>query len=213
MSQQQPQYKFYATLLDAFKWYQASESENAEQELLDKINRVPFKSDAAEAGSRFNDLIDNILTGAEFKNDEFSEVLALDIAGLLYGSAKQVYTATTIHTRSGLVELYGYIDYIKQDAAIDLKTTKSYELGKFRDSLQKHVYPVSLIDDGNEINTFEFLVTDFSSIYVESYLVDYDESKRIIQDTCEQLINFINLRRHLITDLKIFNQEDKLQAA
>jgi hypothetical protein len=213
MNQPQPQYKFYATLLDAFKWYQASESENAEQELIDKINRVPFQSDAADKGTRFNDLIDSVLCGGSVTGDEFSEPLVLDIAGLLYGSAKQLFTSTMIQTNYGMVELYGYIDYIKQDAAIDLKTTKSYELGKFKNSLQRHVYPVSLIDDGNDIKAFEFLVTDFSSIFIESYLVDYDQSKIILANVCEEFISFINAKRHLITDRKIFNQETRLKVA
>jgi hypothetical protein len=36
-----PKYRFYATLLDAFVWYQVSESDTAEQDLINKINRVP----------------------------------------------------------------------------------------------------------------------------------------------------------------------------
>lgn len=213
MNQKQPQFKFYATLLDAFKWYQASEKEDAEQELINKINRVPFQSDAAEKGTRFNNLIDCLMDGESQISDEFGERLPAGIAELLNGSIKQVFTSTLLQTDYGLVELYGYIDYIKMDAAIDLKTTKNYELGKYKDSLQKHVYPVSLIDDGNDIKTFEFLVTDFSSIYIETYNVNYDESVVILKRVCEHFIEFLRAKKHLITDLKIFNQEPKRQLA
>lgn len=49
MNQQQPKpdFKFYATLLDSFARYQNSESDNAERELIDKINRVPITDPAA----------------------------------------------------------------------------------------------------------------------------------------------------------------------
>lgn len=77
----QLQYKFYATLLDAFQGYLSASdiyqqywrfSENpakTEEEfeieqyqgLIDKINRVPFESEPAEKGSAFNELVDCIV--------------------------------------------------------------------------------------------------------------------------------------------------------
>ena len=43
----QPKYRFYATLLDSFYWFLNSESETAEQEFIDKINRVPITDEKA----------------------------------------------------------------------------------------------------------------------------------------------------------------------
>ena len=71
-------YKFYATLLDSFMDYQDSDaiydkywgwSENPPhtpeefhqlqfQGLIDKINRVPFDSEAADKGTAFNEVVD-----------------------------------------------------------------------------------------------------------------------------------------------------------
>jgi len=67
-------YNFYATLLDAFQRYLDAESiyekyfnekmsfaeyeAQTKQELIDKINRVPFDSDAADKGTAFNELVD-----------------------------------------------------------------------------------------------------------------------------------------------------------
>jgi hypothetical protein len=205
----QPDYKFYPSLLDAYRWYQQSESDTAEQELIDKINRVPFKSEAADKGTWLNDLIDLSLKGERFGLNYLTGVAA-DLVYKLRGAARQVYTSTTIEVDGNIVEVYGYIDFVKEDCVIDLKTTANYELGKYKNSLQLHFYPVSLIDDGNDINLFEFLVTDFQSIYREVYRVNYQESKSILQDTCRELIRFLELRKDLITDKKIFNQ---LQAA
>jgi hypothetical protein len=212
-SQLQPDqvdYRFYPSLLDSYRWYQSSEKEEAEQELLDKINRVPFSSELADKGTWFNDLIDLCIKGEEKHDLNYLTGCALDISERLYGSAKQVFTSTTIEVDGKVIELYGYIDYVLQDRVIDLKTTKAYELGKYQHSLQLHFYPVSLIDAGNEINQFEFMVTDFTNVFSEVYKVDYEASKRILADACRELIRFIEFKRHLITDKKIFNEQLEL---
>lgn len=204
-------YRFYPSLLDSYKWYVQSESEDAEQELIDKINRVPFQSDLADKGTWFNELIDLSLIGSEKHDLQYLTGCALDITERLQGAARQIYTSTIIEVDGKLIEVYGYIDYVKEDRVIDLKTTKTYELGKYKDSLQMHFYPVSLIDAGNEINFFEFLVTDFENVYSEIYKVDYEQSKVLLADACRELVRFLELKKMFITDKKIFNQQ--LQAA
>ncbi|MDE6651394.1 MAG: HNH endonuclease [Paramuribaculum sp.] len=78
MQTQQPKYRFYATLLDCYQNYIDSDiiwekywgfSENPPhtpeefrqqqfQQLIDRINRVPFDSEAADKGTAFNEVID-----------------------------------------------------------------------------------------------------------------------------------------------------------
>lgn len=78
---QQPKFKFYATLLDSFYGYQNSDvlwdkywgwSENPPhtpeefhgqqfKELIDRINRVPYDSEAADKGSAFNEIVDCLI--------------------------------------------------------------------------------------------------------------------------------------------------------
>lgn len=213
MQKLQPDYKFYPSLLDSYKWYQQSEGDEAEQEFINKINRVPFQSDAADKGTWFNELIDVSLKGLEKHGIHYlNENCAYAIMCQLEGSARQVYTSTMIEVNGKLVEIYGYMDYVKQDRVIDLKTTRAYELGKYKDSLQMHFYPVSLIDAGNEINVFEFLVTDFENVYSELYPVNYQISKAILTSVCRELIRFLEIKRDLITDKKIFNQQSGLMA-
>lgn len=204
-------FRFYPSLLDSYRWYQTSESEDAEQELLDKINRVPFQSDKADKGTWFNELIDVSLIGDKHGLC-YLNGCALDVYSRLQGAAQQVYTSTIIEVDGIVIELYGYMDYVKEDRIIDLKTTGIYELGKYKNSLQLHLYPVSLIDAGNEINFFEFLVCDFNNVYSEIYKVNYEESKAIIADACRELVRFIEIKRYLITDNKIFNQQSIMMA-
>lgn len=207
MQNSQPQYKIYVTLLDAYKWYASSESDEAEQEFINKINRVRFESEAASKGTWFNNFLDSCLEGKEKFDLCFVESPVKDLIDHLEGAAKQVYVKTFVTVDGALVELYGYLDYLKHDVVTDVKTTKQYELGKYKDSLQLHFYPVALIDAGNEINAFEFKVFDFKELYTESYPVNYAESKSKLIDALREIIRFIEIKRDIITDAKIFGQE------
>lgn len=205
---QKHNYRFYPSLLDAYTWYASSENENAEQDFLNKINRVPFSSKEADKGTIFNEFIDNSLDMWEKFGLSYVDGIAVEIIEKLQGSQKQLFTSTTIEFDGISVELYGYLDYLKLEKVVDLKTTKAYELGKYKNSLQLHFYPVSLIDNGCEIEQFEFLVTDFEDVYSETYPVDYNTSKNILISKCKELIKFIESKRDLITDRKIFGLEN-----
>ena len=87
----QPEYRFYATLLDAFTDYLNSDniyerywgwSDNPPltpeefrqkqfEELIDRINRVPFDSEAADRGTAFNEVVDCIV---EHRKSEIMQV-------------------------------------------------------------------------------------------------------------------------------------------
>lgn len=208
----QPSYKFYATLLDAYNWCASSEKEEALQELVDKINRIPFYSEAAAKGTAFNKIVDiaidkgipdNVVSFSE-DGFKFPASLVAELQQILYGAIPQYKASTQIQTKFGIVEIYGYIDYLLLDKAIDLKCTGSFEIGKYKNSMQRHVYPICLADEGIEVDEFEFLVTDYKSIFREGYGVDLKQSKQAIINTCEELINFLHIKRDLITDKKIF---------
>lgn len=217
----QPKYRFYATLLDAFAWYQVSESENAEQELLDKINRVPITDEKAlervNRGKELNDLVDGILRGEIELTDEtvsfnyggfeFRATVIRELVQYLSGAVIQHRTSTIIIANGVAVEVYGVADYIKQNKCIDLKTTSGYDLGKYKDSMQRHLYPVCLYNEGIAIDEFEFLITDFNSVFKEPYQVDTIQSNSILATQCAMLIEFIESRKHLITDTKIFVEQ------
>lgn len=217
MSNPQPQYKFYATLLDAFLWYQASESENAEQEFIDKINRVPITDEKAlermAKGTALNELVDIAIKHGvpqdnsiiNYNGFEFNTILVTELARKLQGAIPQVYTQTTIRCNGNDVLVYGYIDYVLANKVIDLKTTSVYELGKYKDSMQMHLYPVALFNEENIVtDEFDFLVTDFKEIYSETYPINLIDSNVRLAITSNALIEFLNAKRDLITDKKIF---------
>ncbi len=147
---------------------------------------------------------DEALIGRDKYGECYMSGPAKEICDRLEGSVKQLFVKTTLNVDGAEVELYGYLDYLKQYRVTDLKTTKAYELGKYKNSLQLHFYPVALIDAGNDIQEFEFLVTDFDNVYTEVYPVNYEGSKAAIIEACRKLISFIESKRNLITDKKIF---------
>lgn len=218
MQKPQPKYKFYATLLDAFNWYQASESENAEKEFMDKINRVPITDEKAlkrmRKGTALNNLLDSIIVNGYdnlcdeiiiFDGFEFNTCVVRELASKLQGSIPQFYTETMIRCDGGDVLVYGYIDYILGDRIIDLKTTSDYYLGKYKDSMQMHIYTLALLNQENIMTEhFEFLVTDGENVYSETYPVNSIYSKARLVEICNALIMFIEGRKEYITDKKIF---------
>jgi hypothetical protein len=205
----QPKYRFYATLLDSFYWFLNSESETAEQEFIDKINRVPITDEKAlermNKGTELNNLVDMLLVDKSIVQEQFKAEVVDELLNYLDGSVAQHRTETIIRCNGVDVLVYGVADYIKENKCIDLKTTSSYDLGKYKDSLQRHLYPVSLFNEGVLIDEFEFLVTDFNSVFKEPYKVDLVESNAILSTYCSELIDFIESKRHLITDTKIFH--------
>ena len=79
----QPKYLIYATLLDSYSDYLHGDEiyqeywgfsedppitedefiEKKRQDLIDRINRVPFDSEAADKGTAFNEIVDYLITG------------------------------------------------------------------------------------------------------------------------------------------------------
>ena len=209
MNQQQPNYKFYATLLDSFSWYLKSEKEESFREFIDKVNRVPFTSEAAERGTSFNRLVDEVVYNNYILSDDttlfdgfdFPSDVVIEMAQEFHGAVSQVEVSGTVNTKYGAVLLYGYIDELKADKVYDIKTTKNYELGKYINNWQHKVYLYCLLGTG--INTFQYTVTDFEHIYKEEYVWRgiYELDLRLI---CERLIEFLNDYRNMITDKKVF---------
>lgn len=249
-------YKFYATLLDGFQDYLSSseiykeywgfseDPSKSEEEfeaeqlegLINRINRVPFDSEAADKGTAFNEVVDCLIAGAktdredmaiasdkekgvinvDFKGRQFTFPISIcrEFADYYKGAISQVYTEGVIHTRYGDVLLYGYIDELLLDKVADIKTTGKYAVSKFLRHWQHIVYPFTLQQEGNDISDFEYniavLPKKYGEIktYTEFYSFVPERDIPRLQAHCERLIEFIELKRDLITDKKIFAQDE-----
>lgn len=115
----QVNYKFYATLLDAFQNYLSSSEiyqqyygfgdnpkiseEEFEvqqfQSLIDRINRVPFSSEPADKGTAFNEVIDCLI---EFRKSESMQIQTVELTGKVnlrkYKDGKAIQVKYKEHT-------------------------------------------------------------------------------------------------------------------
>ncbi|MBQ1486714.1 MAG: hypothetical protein IIZ44_09670 [Muribaculaceae bacterium] len=162
-----------------------------EQELIDKINRVPTEpSEAASKGTIFNEIVDCIIENRKCNRegwtvesiaDEqgnkttihgaldgfdfyFDAAFCKQVAQYFAGALPQYYVEAVMPVRYGNVKLYGWIDELCKDVVKDIKTTKRYEFGQYQHYWQRHVYPYCLIESGDSkaIKGFEFTVVKWA---------------------------------------------------
>lgn len=250
-------YKVYATLLDAWQdyldtpliydkyWGFYAEPPHTLEEfwikqhasLIDRINRVPFTSEAASKGSAFNAVIDTLITGELDEKVKMSKVLdengkplavQAELDGFTFrfpygickefalyykGAIPQVRVSAILPTYYGNVELYGYLDELMPLSIHDIKYTGNYTASKFKRHSQHLVYPYCLIRNGSNVPTFEYNVAEESKsgkwqTYTETYVFDPDRDIPILRERCEGLIRFLLQNLQFITDRKIFGGEN-----
>ena len=250
-------YRVYATIIDAWqnyldtpqiydKYYGFSNEPpytldefwvKQHASLIDKINRVPFTSEAASKGTAFNAVIDTLITGQLDEKVRMSRVLGengervaiqAELDGFTFqfpyelcrefalyykGAIPQVRVSAILHTMYGDVEVYGFIDELMPLSVHDIKTTASYSASKFKHHSQHLVYPYCLIQNGSDIQTFEYNVAEIDKYgrwqtYTETYVFDPDRDIPILRERCEGLIEFLLQNSQHITDRRIFGGEN-----
>lgn len=134
------------------------------------------------------------------------------------GSIPQYLCSAYLPTQYGLVQLYGYIDELRQDKVYDIKTTSNYQYGKFAKGWQKDVYPYCLIESGDcdEISEFEYTVFVLKNLkdqpitgtmYKECYSYNHTLATQRLTQICERFIEWLEAHRDQIKDKKIFGGE------
>lgn len=150
----------------------------------------------------------------------FDKNFCLEAAEYFKGSICQYYTKGYIETAKGLVELHGYIDYLRMDRLFDAKTTKRYAFGDFQKKWQRYAYPFTLIESGmmNDVTSFEFTIYVLSGggprsplitgkQYKEVYTYDHEQARKMLTQQCERVAEFLEQNRSLIMNDRIFGKE------
>lgn len=127
------------------------------------------------------------------------------IAKYFCGCLNQFYTSAVISTAYGNVELYGFIDYLKEKVIYDLKTTKSYAFGNYYKYMQRYAYPYCMIESRmmTDVKEFEFTVYTLKggtattplitgTQNCEVYTYDHKKSEGMLRETCDRFIEFVN---------------------
>ena len=151
----------------------------------------------------------------------FDKDFCLEAAEYFKNCICQYYTKANLETSKGVVELHGYIDYLRQDRLYDAKTTKQYAFGNYQKKWQRYTYPFTLIESGmmNEVNSFEFTIyllkggTSRTPLisgtqYKEVYTYDHEQARRMLTQQCERVIEFLEDNRSLISNKKVFGQTE-----
>lgn len=205
-------YRIYPTLVEQYMNYKRDLYGITEQDIINKINRVPEPiSDAARKGTSFHELTVYDWTKvipAEHRGQmcyfyddyRFPAGPVEEIGNIRWGGIHEVYVEKKLETRYGLVSIYGYVDTLKDGVAYDIKTTSSYSVGKYLESLQRSFY---LWATGSR--QFQFLVTNFSQVFKEDYYPDGGEETRIRVEV-EDFLSFAVTFKDLITDSKFLGK-------
>ena len=208
--------------------------------LIDRINRVPFDSEPADQGTAFNEIVDCIILKRKstkmevesIKQDSaivafkailnerefiFPAALCFEFANYYKGAVPQVRTEAVLPTKYGNVLLYGYIDELMPLVVCDLKTTKNYTVGDFKNHWQHIVYPYCLNQNGNSVFDFEYNIAVINRLksgavnyttHTEYYAFNPETDTQRLTAHVEGLIEFLEANKHLITDRKIFNKHE-----
>ncbi len=186
-----PTYRFYPTLLNVFSRF-LNGGNLTEQQVLDAINRVP--SPTTQAQQRGISFEETLIKGTG--EEQFDAEILRKMRKLLPRPIvdTQVYCQWQIDD----VLFYGYVDLIGKYKAVDIKTTGSYQAGRYLFNHQ-NLYLHALKRQG--IKLIEYLITDFTDVYVESYALTHPIDKQL--EEIRLFKAFIENHRDQITDKKI----------
>ncbi len=184
-------YKVYPTLLNLYARFEKGLA--SEQELLDRINRVPVPQTEAQAkGVSFEDAV---LKGTD--EELFDPDIIIRSRLLLPDPvlATQVYCEHLI----GETLFYGFVDAVGRALAVDLKSTAKYTEGRFEEDHQ-NLYLPALQKKG--VSKLRYVITDFSDLFTEEYDLSTDFSVQFRQ--IQAFTEFLEQHREQITDRRIF---------
>lgn len=227
----------YSESKDEYTYSPDEVDEMAKEQLLAKINRLPYSSLAATRGTAFNEIIDSLVNGsaserAAIGRDEERGIIVASVDGESFGfplafceeyaerfkyGSTQVFTKALLGTSYGGVELYGFADVVLRDKVIDIKTGSRYTYGDYENHWQRHAYPYCLVESGDMGDVTEFVYSvvqlsgnnlDLHASYTdEVYSYDHEQSRAALRGVCERFIEFLEGNRNQITDKKIFNEQ------
>ncbi|WP_353722482.1 hypothetical protein [Dyadobacter sp. 676] len=184
-------YKLYPSLLSCFDRFERGYMD--EQELLDRINRVPVpQTEAQFRGVSFEDAVIKGIGEEAFDPAILSKVRSFLPRPML---KTQVYCEYQLNDSL----IYGYVDVIGKMLAVDIKTTGNYRPGCFMKSHQNFYLP-ALRTKG--IRSLRYVITDFKDVYLEEYdqMADLTYQEQQIARFCA----FLETYRDRITDLRVF---------
>ncbi len=184
-------YRFYPSLLNTYSRF--LQGKISEQELLDRINRVPIpQTEAQYRGVSFEDAVLKGMGEEQFD----AQILQAVRQRLPKPIVKiQAYCQYQI----GDVLIYGFVDVLGKKEAVDLKTTSHYSADRFQQDHQNFYLPALYLQG---VRQMRYLITDFVEVYEEIYEASADFGGQLEEVYSFKM--FLEEHRKQVTDAKIF---------
>ena len=215
-------YAIYPSLLDAYLRFDRKDDDETLISLLEKINKV--KSEQTEQqlrGIAFENCVDMVIDGLKadvsfgpVRNGdlyvsngfEFKAQLVDKIAfKLQHATKRQEYVEAIFPSHVGTIKLYGKTDYSFPNMISDLKTTENYKCQKYEDHAQHPGYSLIKKLNGNPLQAFKYVVTDFNRDYQETYIPTEKMHYKLLQ-TIFEFTAFLNHFEKYITHRAVFGE-------
>ncbi len=195
-------YRIYPTLLNSFALFEEKTTDSQGEiivdmwEMIDRINRV--RKPTTEAQQKGIDFEKAVVTGEN--EDDFKEGIIEKARALLPSKYKTQFYSEAKYKNC---LIYGFVDLVGGDRAVDLKSTRRYEPNRFAFNHQ-NLYLLGLKKYG--VKSLDYVITDFEEVYQEKYTFDAYDFKPLYQQI-DNFVDFIEQHRKLIKDKKIFDNK------
>jgi hypothetical protein len=159
------------SLLGSWEWYLNAEGDwedSAEADFLASLRREkspPTK--AMQDGIDFENRVEAVCMGKPmtFLEGEDYERCVREVADMVVGGTWQVNTAKTIAVNGATFFLHGRMDVLRGPWIYDLKFSKSFDIGKYRDAPQTLAY---LSCEPGPLG-IRYIVSDGLRVFVDEY--------------------------------------------
>ena len=195
-------YRIYPTLLNSFALFEEKTADSQGEiivdmwGMIDRINRVKKPTTAAQ--QKGIDFEKAVVTGEN--EDDFKEGIIEKARALLPSKYKTQFYSEAKYKNC---LIYGFVDLVGGDRAVDLKSTRKYEPNRFAFNHQ-NLYLLGLKKYG--VKSLDYVITDFEEVYQETYTFDAYDFKPLYQQI-DNFVDFIEQHRKLIKDKKIFDNK------
>ena len=167
------------------EWQYSFKTEDGWDNFLAALNRKKKPvSKAMLDGTRFENVLNNVLNGEEIPLDHEWYKPISQLAKYLDGAQQQVVLFRDIEIDGQPVLLHGILDFLRASVIYDTKFSKNYYLNKYLKSVQHPMY-LALVP---EARRFEYLSSDGTWVYRECYPRDIVEP---IEPTIKHFLEFL----------------------
>lgn len=164
-------YSITPSLLGSWEWYLNAEGdreESAEAEFLASLRKEKVApNEDMQAGIDFENRVEAVCMGkpVSFLEGPGYERCVREVADMVAGGTWQVNTSQTITVNGVTFWLHGRMDVLKGPWIYDLKFSKTFDVGKYRDAPQTLAYPAC---EPGPLG-IRYVVCDGSRVFVDQY--------------------------------------------